>query len=48
MDKQNMCAKFHGLGICCSIEFLYYVLLNIEHRQIRSSNICVERFTDMP
>ena len=25
-----------------------YVLLNIEHRQVRSSNVCVKRSTDTP
>ena len=25
-----------------------YVLLNIEHSQVKSSNVCVKRFTDMP
>ena len=29
----------------CRIEFLRYVLPNIEHRQVRSSNACVKRFT---
>ena len=25
-----------------------YVLLNIEHREVRSSNVCVKHFTGMP